>query len=254
MDLDLDGRVALVAGSSRGIGRACAACLYAEGASVVLTGRSAETLEPAVAAIGGQNTARVLAIVGDLASPEGITAALSKTIDRFGRLDIVVCCIGDGRGRPGWDQGATVWSDAFEKNLWPAVRLSEQAIPFLAGKSSSIVLVGSIAGRERLGPVPYGTAKAALAAYATRLAEQVAPLGIRVTCVEPGNILVSDGRWEERIRSEPDVVKAMLEHDVPQRRLGTPEEVADVICFLASDRASFMTATRVVVDGGQTHD
>jgi 3-oxoacyl-[acyl-carrier protein] reductase len=255
MDLSLEGRVAFVAGSSRGIGRACVARLAAEGASVAVTGRTPGAVEEAVATLtGGGNAATVLGWSGDLSTVAGIGDALGATMERFGRLDVLVSCIGDGRGRPGWEHGDRAWAETFEKNLWPSVRLCEQAVPLLTGAGAAIVLVGSIAGRERLGPLPYGTAKAALAAYATRLAEQVATLGIRVVCVEPGNVLVSGGRWEERLVTEPDAVTAMLERDVLLRRLASPEEVADVICFLASSRASFMTATRVVVDGGQTRD
>lgn len=254
MDLGLEGRVAFVAGSSRGIGRSVAQQFLREGASVVVTGRSPERIAETVDVLAQADASRVLGHVGDLALPDEITKALVATVERFGHIDVVVSCIGDGRGSIGWEQGEHAWSQMFERNLWPAIRLCEQAIPMLAGRSSSIVLVGSIAGRERLGPIPYGTAKAALAAYATRLAEHVAHLGIRVICVEPGNVLVPGGRWEERLRSEPDVVNAMLKRDVLAGRLAEPEEIADAVVFLASSRASFINATRVVVDGGQTHD
>jgi 3-oxoacyl-[acyl-carrier protein] reductase len=254
VELDLEGRVALVAGSSRGIGLACASRLHAEGAAVVITGREQQSLERAADHVARVGPDRLLAVNADLADLDGIRSALSATIESFHRLDVVICCIGDGRGTPGWAQGPSAWSDTFEANLWPAVRLCEEAIPLLSGGPSSIILVGSITARERLGPVAYGTAKAALAAYSTRLAAEVAGLGIRVICVEPGNVLVPGGRWAERISTEPHEVQAMLNRDVPLQRLGSPEEVADVICFLASDRASFVTGTRIVVDGGQTHD
>ena len=254
MELNLDGKVVFVAGSSRGIGRAIVERFHAEGASVVVSGRSAERVTQTVAEIGPDDASRLFSCVGDLGTREGVADALRATMERFLQLDIVVACIGDGQGKPGWDQGEDAWDGAFNKNLWPAVHLCEQAIPLLARGPSSIVLVGSIAGRERLGPIPYGTAKAALAAYATRLAEHVAPLQIRVVCVEPGNVLVRGGRWERRLREEPEAVAQMLQHDVLLGRFARPEEIADAVVFLASERASFITATRVVVDGGQTHD
>lgn len=255
MDLDLRDKVVFVAGSSRGIGLACASAFHAEGACVVVTGRATSTTSAAARVVGRLDPGRVLAFGGDLSDEATIAEALAATVAHYGRLDVVVGCIGDGRGRLGWNQGADAWTVTFEQNLWPAVRLCEAAITHLArGEHPAIVLIGSITGRERLGPLPYGTAKAALAAYATRLASDVAPLGIRVLCVEPGNIAVEGGRWMERLDEDRDGVTAMLAAEVPQQRLGAPREVADVVCFVASPRASFMTATRVVVDGGQTRD
>jgi 3-oxoacyl-[acyl-carrier protein] reductase len=255
MDLQLKDKVVLISGSSNGIGLACATRLFIEGARVVLTGRSPERLFSAASEMVAMDQARVLTLAGDLTTVEGIGSALTATGQAFGQLDIVIGCIGNGRGRAGWEQGEAEWQRTMAENLWPAVRLSEQAVPLLSGREdAAIVLVGSIAGRERLGPIAYGTAKAGLAAYATRLGSQVADLGIRVVCVEPGNVLIPGGRWAERLESDPESVEAILASDVPQHRLGTPEEIANVVCFLASPLASFVTATRVVVDGGQSRD
>lgn len=250
MDLGLRGRVALVAGSSRGIGLAVASTLLHEGASVTITGRDAEGVSLATKQLGNKD--RVLAVVGDSSTREGVENAMGATLDRFGHLDIVIGCIGDGRGETGWEHGETGWAQAFDRNLWPAVALAESVVPVLANRPGAvIVLVSSIAGRERLGPLPYGTAKAAVSAYATRLGAETAELGIRVVCVEPGNVLVPGGRWHEKLDANPDGVTAMLSRDVPLRRFADPAEIADVIVFLASDRASFVTATSVVADGGQ---
>ena len=252
MDLGIEDRVALVAGSSGGIGLAVATRLHIEGACVVVTGRRADPVDLAVTEFGAAGTDRVLGVVGDLAQADGIATALSATLERFGRLDIVVACIGDGTGRPGWDQGVDGWSAALATNLWPAVRLCEAVIPHLgARRGSVIVLIGSIAGRERLGPIAYGTAKAAVAAYATRLAAEVGAAGVRVVCVEPGNVLVSGGRWEQRCAADPEAVAAMLDREVALGRFAATEEIADVIAFAVSDRASFVTGSTIVVDGGQ---
>jgi 3-oxoacyl-[acyl-carrier protein] reductase len=231
---------------------ATASALVAEGAFVTLTGRDAAQLELAAKSLDAGD--RVLAVAGDIGTTAGAASALQATVDRFGGIDLVVGCLGDGGGAPGWEHGQKAWAAAFERNLWPAVRLCEAAIPRLAGRAdAAIVLVGSITGRERLGPVPYGTAKAALAAYASRLAATTAPLGVRVVCVEPGNVLVPDGAWQHKLDADPDGVAAMLANDVPLGRFASPAEIADVITFLVSRRASFVTGTTVVVDGGQVH-
>lgn len=249
MDLGLHGRVALVAGSSRGIGATTASTLLREGAYVTVTGRDAENLSTAAKELASD---RVLAVPGDLSTRDGVEAAVHATVERFGGIDIVVGCIGDGRGEPGWEHGERGWARSFERNLWPAVNLAEVAVPVLSGRPGAvIVLVGSIAGRERLGPVPYGTAKAAVSAYAARLGAETAKLGIRVVCVEPGNVLVPGGRWQEKLDADPAAINAMISRDVPLGRFADPAEIADVIVFLASDRAAFVTATTVVVDGGQ---
>ncbi len=255
MDLNLHGKVAFVAGSSNGIGLSVVTQMHAEGASVVITGRTSERVEKAATTLRNLDSSRVLTFVGDLATTAGAHEALQATLDRFHRLDIVIGCIGDGQGRLGWSQGAATWSDTFGKNLWPAIRLCEEAIPILSEQpTSSVVLVGSISGRERMGPIAYGTAKAALAAYSSKLAAEVASMGIRVNCVEPGNVLVPGGRWQERLQEEPERINSMLEREVLLKRFGTPEEIASVITFLASERSSFVTAARIVVDGGQTRD
>ena len=251
------GRVALVAGSSRGVGLATATALLREGARVTVTGRDADRLanaEATLAVIEPDAAERLLAVRADLGDRDGVAAAADATVERFGGLDIAVGCIGDGRGKPGWEHGERGWAQAFEANLWPAVHLGEVATPLLAGRpGAAIVFVGSIAGRERLGPAPYGAAKAAVSAYANRLAAATAAIGVRVVCVAPGNVLVPGGRWQQRLDADPDATAAMLAREVPLGRFAEPAEIADVIVFLASERASFVTGTTVVVDGGQSH-
>lgn len=255
MDLKLADTVAFVSGSSRGIGRAIAAGFLAEGARVTITGRNRDSLETTRNALAeAHGSARVFATVGDLTAPDGIAAVLSEADAHWGRLDHVVANLGDGRSIAGWNVGDAEWERVLEVNFRGAVRLVEAAMPRLARqKSASITLIGSIAGLEALSaPIAYSTAKAALAAYTTALARQVASSGIRVNCVAPGNILAPGGSWERRISEDRTAVENYISREVPLSRFGSPEEIADLVVFLSSTRSSFTTGSCFVADGGQT--
>jgi 3-oxoacyl-[acyl-carrier protein] reductase len=250
VDLELTGKVALVAGSSRGIGLAVAEAFLREGASVVVTGRDADALAAAEADLAGGE--RVLAWCGDLRDPKSAEACVRAVQERFGRLDVLVANVGSGRGTLGWDVAPDEWLASLETNFLGSVELARLAAPQLRAAAGSIVFVASIAGLESIGaPAPYEAAKAALLAAAKSLSRSLAP-EVRVNCVAPGNVFFPGGRWEE-IRSErPEMVDEMLRTQVPLRRFGSPEEIADAVLFLASPRAAFVTGSCLVVDGGQT--
>lgn len=255
MDLGLSGSVALVAGSSRGIGRAVAEELLREDARVLLTGRDREVLERVRAELAeALSSDRVAAHAGDLSDPAVREAAVRMALDSWGRLDVLVANVGSGAGRRGWDQGQDEWNRMFAVNLWSSVGIAEAVLPtMLEAGRGSIVFVSSIAGSETLpAPLPYGAAKAALRSYSKGLARELGPRGIRVNCVAPGNVLVPGGTWARRLAEDPAGTEAWIEAEVPMGRMGTPDEIARVVTFLASERASFVTGAWVVADGGQT--
>ena len=255
MDLDLTDRVAFVAGSSRGIGKAVAAAFLAEGGRVVITGRDPTALELAraemEAAHGGD---RVLAIEGDLSTADVIRRALGFARDRWGRVDALVANIGNGRGTPGWRTPPEDWARLFEVNLWSTQRLVAEVLPgMIEARSGSITLISSITGIESTAaPLPYSAAKAALINYGKNLARQAGNHGVRVNSVAPGNVLFPGGSWERHLEQRHDEVMAMIRAEVPLQRFGRPEEIADLVVFLSSDRASFITGSCLVADGGQT--
>jgi 3-oxoacyl-[acyl-carrier protein] reductase len=255
MDLHLDAKVAFVAGSSRGIGRAIAQAFLVEGARVVVTGRDGDTLGQTVSAFeaefGGE---RVLAQRGDLSQPEEISAALAATRERWGEIDCLVANIGSGTAKPGWQLSQADWDGVFDVNLWGSLRLVEAALPdMVQARRGSITLIASIVGLESVNaPLPYSAAKAALINYSKNLARQVGQYGVRVNCVAPGNILFPGGSWEKKLAQNPDRFQRYIETEVALRRFGTPEEIADLVTFLSSDRAAFITGACVVADGGQT--
>lgn len=253
MDLQLNEFVALVAGSSRGIGRAIAFALLQEGCRVCLTGRDGHTLSTAVQDLQAKFGEKVFGIPGDLTDVSVIEATFSTLNRKWGGLDILVANLGSGRGQPGWNQTYSEWDRLFNLNFFGSVRLAQAAIPYLRVRGGSILFVGSIVGVEATSaPLPYSAAKAALVNYSKNLARVVAEHEIRVNCVAPGNVLFPGGSWERHVKERPEEVGRMISTEVPQKRFGTPEEIAEFVAYLVSPRSRFATGGCYIMDGGQT--
>jgi 3-oxoacyl-[acyl-carrier protein] reductase len=252
MDLGLRDRVALVAGSSRGIGFAIARALLREGARVVMTGRDPARLTGAVEGLDAGTAA--FGVAGDLSEAAAIASVLREVHDRWGTVDVLVGNIGSGAARRGWDLSERDWALAFDVNLHATRRLVEAVLPeMLAAGRGSIVMIASIVGRESVNaPLTYSAAKAALVSYAKNLGREVARHGVRVNAVAPGNVLFDGGSWARKLAESPDAVRAYIDREVPAGRFADPSEIADVVAFLASDRAAFIAGTCIDVDGGQT--
>ena len=255
MDLGLDNKVAVVAGSSRGIGLAIARAFLAEGASVAITGRDEGALEQAEKELGAEfDPDRVLGHAGDLGADGEAERLVAAVRDRFGGLDCLVLNAGSGRGPSGPQVGIEKWQEGFDANLWPSVRVTEAALPGMVDQGSgSIVFIASIVGVESVGgPLPYSSAKSALLTYGKNLARQVAGQGVRVNSVAPGNVRFPGGSWDEKMQADPDRWQAYVDAEVPAGRFASPEEIAEPVLFLSSDRASFVVGACLVADGGQT--
>lgn len=255
MDLGLAGKVAFVAGSSRGIGLAIARAFLREGADVVITGRDAVALEQARAALVAEFEARqVLALCADLTDTSEVERALAQSVAACGALDAIVANVGSGRARMGWDLSREDWQGMLEVNLLGSMALASAALRHLVARGAgSLTFTSSIAGCEAIdAPIAYGAAKAALQSAAKSLARLVGPHGVRVNVVAPGNVLFPGGSWERHLAERRAAVERYIASEVPLRRFGRPEEIADAVVFLASERASFITGACLVVDGGQT--
>lgn len=250
MQLDLEGKSALVTGSSRGIGRAIAEGLVGEGCRVALNGRDAPALDEAARALGGEAVVRV---AGDVTRPDEARRVVADAIAALGGLDLLVCNVGGGGSvRPG-EEHFDEWQRVFALNLWSATNTVEAARDALAASRGAIVCVSSICGLEVVpgAPVTYSAAKAALNAYVRGIARLLAKQGVRINAVAPGNILFDGSVWSRKLAEDADAVHAMLARDVALAALGTPTDVAGLVAWLASPRAGFATGGVYVLDGGQ---
>lgn len=247
MDLGLEGKAAVVTGASRGIGRAIALRLADEGAAVAICARG----EPALREVETELRARrvpVYAAVCDVGDAETLDGFLDAVRAELGRVDILV---NNPSGFAFADDEAA-WQSSLNVDLMAAVRGTWKVTPWMAAAGGgAIVHISSIAGIEAVPfPPAYGAAKAAMISHAKSLAVVLAPQKIRVNAVVPGSVEFPGGVWDQTRQGNPDFYHAILQ-TIPAGRMGTPEEVADVVAFLASGRASWVTGSCIVVDGGQ---
>ncbi|HEV3310216.1 MAG TPA: SDR family oxidoreductase [Chloroflexota bacterium] len=250
MDLQLDGRIAIVTGASRGIGRSISLALAAEGVRLGLVARGEEGLEEVSREIGGEEPPLLLA--GDLSAPNGPAEIVDAIVERFGGIDIVVNNAGASLGG---DVSETTPDDlalSFRMNVEIPFMLSRHAIPHMRKQGfGRIVMLSSIYGREAGGKIPYNAAKAAEISLTKSLAREVAADGITVNNVAPGSVRYPGGSWDRRVKADPKGMKAWTSRELPLGRFGTAEEVASVVTFLCSPLASLINGSSLVVDGGQ---
>jgi 3-oxoacyl-[acyl-carrier protein] reductase len=254
MDLQLSNKVAIVTGSSRGLGLASAMALAMEGASVTICGRDAERLRVAREAIveATQRSTGVEALACDLATTDGPAMLVAHAVDRFGGVDILVNNVGLGKGGGLLDTPDTVWQEAFDHTLYPALRASRAAVPHMRARGGGAILfIASIWGRESGGRMTYNAVKAAEISLSKALARELALEGIRVNAVAPGSILFPGGSWHQRQLADPAGIAELVRRDLPFGRFGTAEEVGQVVAFLASPRASWISGACIPVDGCQ---
>ena len=255
MDLGLVDKVAIVTGSSRGLGLASARVLVGEGCRVCMCARGAERLTEA--AIEVEAAARrpnmVLAVQADVSTTAGVELVIERTAETFGGLDILVNNVGRAAGAGLLETTDAEWQAAFDETLFPAIRASRLAVPHMKQRGGgAIVMITSIFGRETGGRMTYNAVKAAEISLSKSLAQQLAPLNIRVNNVAPGSILFPGGSWHARQQADPAGIAEFVRRELPFGRFGRPEEVGTVVAFLASPRASWISGASIVVDGCQS--
>jgi len=258
MDLGLTDRVAVITGSSHGLGLAVASALVQEGCRVTICARGEDRLAQAAAELerladpkaGGS---RVLPVAADVATPEGMAEVIARAVESFGGLDILVNNVGLARGAMIGDTSDAEWQQAIDQTLFPAIRASRLAIPHLKRRGGgAVIMIASIWGRESGGRMTYNAVKAAEISLAKSMAQQLARDNIRVNSVAPGSILFPGGTWHRRQQEDPAGFADFIRRELPFGRFGRPEEVGAVVAFLASDRASWISGASVTVDGCQS--
>ena len=254
MDLQLNDKIALVTGSSRGLGLASARALLEEGCRVAICARGRERLEETAETLRRESAAdRVLAVQADLSSADGVAAVVDRTMETFGGLDILVNNVGRAGGGGIVETGDAEWEAALDETLFPAIRASRLAVPHMRDRGGGvIIMIASIWGRESGGRMTYNAVKAAEISLAKSMARELAPHDIRVNSVAPGSISFPGGSWYRRQQEDPEGMAAFVREQLPFGRFGRAEEVGAVVAFLASARASWVSGACVTVDGCQS--
>jgi 3-oxoacyl-[acyl-carrier protein] reductase len=250
MDLGLTGKVAMVSGASRGLGRAMAHALADEGMHLSVCARTRDALNEAVVELSRAGSA--IGFVGDITRPEDAQKWVDETVARFGGVDVLVNNAGGARPGALDELPESAWQAEFDLNLFAPVRLARLCAAHMERRGGgSIINIGSIYGRESGGPLTYNASKAALHSFTKMLAREFAPKNIRVNTIAPGSILAPGGIWEQSFRANPVFEKDFISHEMPAGRLGRPDEVAYAVVMLASPRASWITGANIPVDGAQ---
>jgi NAD(P)-dependent dehydrogenase (short-subunit alcohol dehydrogenase family) len=248
MDLGIRGRRALVTGAGRGIGRAISRALNQEGVTVAAVSRSSSDLDQLIDEMGGGDH---VGLAVDLLPDEGPDALL-EGLAGFGAIDIVIHNVGGTLGITDPFCKVADWRRVFRFNFEIAAQLNEQLVPTMQHQGwGRVVHVSSISAMENHGPVTYCAAKAALTAYTRSFGGVVAPDGVVVSAILPGAVFTQGGYWEQAEKERPEHVEKFLTDRQRIGRFGKVEEIADLVCYLCSERASFNTGSIIPIDGGQ---
>jgi 3-oxoacyl-[acyl-carrier protein] reductase len=251
MDLGLRGARALITGGSRGIGFAVAEALAVEGAAVGIVARDAGGLDTAAGRLRTHGVP-VATVAADVTDTAALTAAVDRIAGALGGLDHLVANVGGTIGANLADSAPGDFTATFALNAGHAAELIRSGLPYLTDSATaSCVIISSITGMRPAPRTTYAVAKAAEIHLAATAAAELGPAGIRVNAVSPGSIMFPGGGWDRFRAENPEAFAAFLGSQFPFGRLGRPEEVADVVVFLLSRRASWITGANIVVDGGQ---
>jgi 3-oxoacyl-[acyl-carrier protein] reductase len=251
LDLELTGKRAFITGGTRGIGLAIAHALAAEGASVAVCGRDQDSLEQAVKAIRDDGT-EACGVRADITEPDQLQAAIDIGADYLDGLDLLVANAGGAVGGDLLESTPQDWADTYALNVLHAAHAIRVAVPhFEKAGRGAVVITSSISGWKPGSRSSYGTAKAAEIHLAASLAEELGSRNVRVNAVSPGSVHADGNGWDRLASEDPGKLATFAREEFPRGRLLTAAEIADVTCFLLSDRAAGVNGANICVDSGQ---
>ena len=253
MNLELNNKKILITGSSRGIGLSIAKGFLKEGGKVFLVSRGSTMLFENERILQSKyGIKNIFSSRCDCTNVQSLVSLSKKVQQVWGSLDIVIVNVGDGQSSEDALPNNEQWQKTWNNNFESALQTARIFLPMLEKSNGCLLFISSITGIEAFGaPTDYSTAKTAIIALAKNMARKLAP-NVRVNVVAPGNVYFEGGTWDEKIKNNKKKVDEIIKSTVPMNRFATPEEIADSVLFLCSNRASFITGATMVVDGGQT--
>ena len=250
MDLNLKNKKVLITGSTRGIGLNIAKSFVEEGAIVGINSRNLKEIKRTIKSMGGKN---LHPIVGDVTNLRDVKRIYNLVVKSMGGIDILVCNVGSGKSVIAGKETLKEWRRVFDINLWSATNMVEIFKKDLSESKGNIVCISSICGHEYIknAPLTYSVAKNALNAYVKLVSKELGNFKIRINAVAPGNILFDGSIWSKKIKENKKKIKKLLLNDVALNKLGSTEDISNLVLLLASNRSVFTTGSIFVTDGGQ---
>ena len=249
MDLELTGKRVLVTGSSKGIGLSIVKALLQQGCIVVSNGRNENTLLSAINRLDG-----CFGVTGDITDPEQAEKLVQESIKLLGGIDLLICNVGSGKSVDPGCENNSEWHRMLEINFLSATNMIEAAKGELKKTNGVIVCISSICGNEVIpgAPITYSVAKAALNAYVRGISRPFSDDSIRINAVAPGNILFPGSTWDKKQKANPSVVNKLLYENVPLKKFGSTDDIANLVLWLSSSLSKNITGSVFTSDGGQT--